>query len=85
MSGARRTSLLRALRGASLAVLAAALLIGGRPGAAGADPSDPKPAKPSSLAPHPTSKRSFGAPIQSPILHKHHKPTHPTKPGEAPK
>ena len=43
-------------------------------GAAGADPTTPEPpAKPSSLAPHPTAQRSFGAPVQSQILYKRHK------------
>ena len=37
--------------------------------AADAPPSKP-PTKPSSFAPHHTAKRSFGAPVQKPILHK---------------
>ncbi|HWZ64839.1 MAG TPA: hypothetical protein VNX02_17610 [Steroidobacteraceae bacterium] len=37
-----------------------------------ADPVDPHP-KANSLAPQPAGGRSFGAPIQAPILHRRHK------------
>lgn len=94
MNTAQRTAPSPALKGASL--LAALILMAGGTAAAGADSTDPKPVKPSSLAPHPTAKRAFGAPIQRPILHKRHKQpvrtsgkqataAHPTEPGEAPK
>jgi hypothetical protein len=85
----------RALKGASL--LAALILVAaGGMAVAGTDSTDPKPPKPTSLAPHPTTKRTFGALIQPPILHKRHRKaaratgnqataTHSTKPGEAPK
>lgn len=39
---------------------------------AAADPVDPHP-KANSLAPQPVGGRSFGAPIQAPILHRRHK------------
>jgi hypothetical protein len=86
----------RALKGASLMAFALLLLAAGGTAVAGTDSTDPKHPKPSSLAPHPTAKRAFGAPIQPPILHKRHKKaaratgnqataTHSTKPDEAPK
>ncbi|MGO9802498.1 MAG: hypothetical protein ACLPTM_06910 [Steroidobacteraceae bacterium] len=71
------------LRAARRLALIAALLLAAAAAAAAtappalADPTTPPP-KPSSLAPHHTAKRSFGAPIQPQILHKRHpkKPSH---------
>ena len=57
--------------GASL-LAALILLTAGGTAVAGTDPTDSKPPKPSSLAPHPTAKRTFGAPIQPAIVHKRH-------------
>jgi len=55
------------------------------PGAAmaGADSTGRKPAKPSSFAPHPTTKRAFGTPISKPILHKRKTRTAPATPAPA--
>jgi hypothetical protein len=84
----------------ALATFAACVLVlagPARPALGGTDTTTQQPkAKPSSLAPHPTAKRTFGAPVQPPILHKRHKQgaramgnqataSHSSKPGEAPK
>jgi len=61
------------LKGASLMAFALLLLAAGATAVAGPDSTDPKRPKPSSFAPHPTTKRAFGAPIQPPIVHKRHK------------
>jgi hypothetical protein len=63
-----------AFRSALLALLACALALVVAPGmaAAGTDPSNAARAKPSSFAPRHTTRRAFGAPIQSQILHKGH-------------
>jgi hypothetical protein len=63
-----------ALRSAIPALVACALALLAGPGmaVAGTDPSKPDPPKPSSFAPHHTTRRAFGAPIQTPILHKRH-------------
>lgn len=50
------------------------VLLGAIVPAFAADPLDSH-AKPQSLAPQPVGGRSFGAPIQAPILHRRHKPT----------
>ena len=59
----------------AIASLTCALTFLAAPGAAaaGTDSTNPAQAKPSSFAPHPTSKRAFGAPIQAPIVHKRHR------------
>jgi hypothetical protein len=72
-------------KGAFFALAACVLMLLTAPGAAvaGTDPTDPKHPKPSSFAPHPTTKRAFGAPIQKPILHKRKKPKPPAAPAPA--
>jgi hypothetical protein len=65
---ARRTA--RAARLRRVALVPALLLAAA---AAPAQEAAPKPQKPASFAPHPTAQRSFGAPVQAPILHKHRK------------
>ena len=57
---------------ASLAAFVLTLLAAPGAAAAGTDSTNPSHAKPSSFAPHRTSKRAFGAPIQAPIVHKRH-------------
>jgi hypothetical protein len=74
----------RALKGASLVAFALLLLAAGGAAVAGTDSTNPKPPKPSSLAPHPTAKRVFGAPIQKPIVHKRKKRTHAAAPAAGP-
>ena len=61
------------MRASRWPALAGALLL-----AAADGPTQPRP-KASSFAPHHTAKRSFGAPIQSQILHKRQ----PKKPAKA--
>lgn len=46
---------------------------GAASGTGSADDSKTTKPKASSLAPHPTGRRVYGAPIQAPILHKRHK------------
>ena len=43
----------------------------------------PAGTKPSSFAPHPTTKRVFGTPVSKPILHKRKKRTPPATPAPA--
>jgi hypothetical protein len=69
-----RASRWGALAGALL--LAAAVAV---PAAGDAPPPKPPPSTANSFAPHHTAKRSFGAPIQSQILHKRQ----PKKPAKA--
>ena len=44
----------------------------------------PHKAKPSSFAPHHSGKHVYGAPIQHPILHKHHKASRKARRPDAP-
>jgi hypothetical protein len=59
--------------------VAALVLAGTASAPAGADDSKTTKPKASSLAPHPTGRRVYGAPIQAPILHKRHKQGASTK------
>ncbi|HET7757228.1 MAG TPA: hypothetical protein VFK87_08230, partial [Steroidobacteraceae bacterium] len=43
------------------------------PAAAGTEPAAAPPPKPSALAPRHTGRRTYGAPIEPPILHRRHK------------
>jgi hypothetical protein len=62
---------------ASLAACVITFLAAPGAAAAGTDSTNQTHAKPSTFAPHPTSKRAFGAPIQSPIVHKRHRQAKP--------
>jgi hypothetical protein len=76
------------MRTSTMVLAVCALALAAVSGGARADPqpgaaSQPgSPPKASSLAPHPTRQRTFGAPIQRPILHRRHKRA--VKPAPAP-
>jgi hypothetical protein len=73
MNAAQRMPASHVLKGVPRVAFALVLVLAGGVAAAGTDSTDRKPPKPSSLAPHPTARRTFGAPIQPPILHKRHR------------
>ncbi|MGH8265781.1 MAG: hypothetical protein ACRETG_03830 [Steroidobacteraceae bacterium] len=79
------------MRTLSTFLLCALALAGANaPAYAATPPASRAPPKASSLAPHHTRRRVYGAPIQQPILHRRHKRaprgrTHAKAPGPAPK